>query len=67
MRGGGEIPPPIHFIMNTSEITKTSSTSFTEYLDRDGKVWYNESYYLQEDISQLTIKKHDETEHRTKT
>jgi len=46
--------------MNASEITQTSSTSFTEHLDRDGKLWYNDWYYAKEEISQLTLKQKDE-------
>ena len=46
--------------MNTSEIKQTDSTSFTEHLDRDGKLWHNDWYYSQQNIAELTLREKDE-------
>lgn len=46
--------------MNESAfINSTTSTSFTENNDMDGRVWFSEDYFLFEDIGNLTLKEEE--------
>lgn len=38
-------------------INKINSTSITDNSGRSGEIWYEEPYYLIEDISNLTLEK----------
>ena len=43
--------------MNMSDtISSVTSSSFTESYGRDGVVWFEEHYFLIEDITELTLK-----------